>query len=293
MKRDELRAYFKPYKLVYIYENSIDSRGKPPTEDQVFEATEESFERIMRLTQKLYNDLQWRNVFVTADHGYMYEKTDVNESNFCKVPKDENFLDSNKRMAIGYNLDEADCVVKYSAKELNIAGDAEFLVAKSMQRIRAKGGGSKFVHGGATLQEIVVPLIKLNRNTEFKSRPVEFDVIRSTSVITSNVFPLTFIQKEPVEQKIQPVDIQVSIYSKDDELLSDVHEICFDANSKNLDTMHKKVTFHFIKDMTALNGQNVYLKVMTKAKGTKEFNKELQEKRESYTVNISFGAEEW
>jgi len=293
MKREELRTYFKPYKLVYIYENSIDSRGKPPTEDQVFEATEECFERIIRLTKKMHNELQWRNVFITADHGYMYEKTDVNESNFCKVPKDENFLDSNKRMAIGHNLDEADCVLKYSAKELNIAGDAEFLIAKSMQRIRAKGGGSKFVHGGATLQEIIIPLIKVNRNTELKSRAVEFDVIRSTSVITANVFPVTFLQKEAVADKILPRDIQVSIYSKDDELLSDVHEICFDTKDENRDKMHKKVTFHFSKDMTAFNGQNVYLKVMTKAHGTNEFNKELRDKRESYSVNISFGAEEW
>jgi len=293
MKREELRTYFKPYKLVYIYENSIDSRGKPPTEDQVFEATEECFERIIRLTKKMHNELQWRNVFVTADHGYMYEKTDVNESNFCKVPKGENFLDSNKRMAIGHNLDEADCVLKYSAKELNIAGDAEFLIAKSMQRIRAKGGGSKFVHGGATLQEIIIPLIKVNRNTELKSRAVEFDVIRSTSVITANVFPVTFLQKEAVADKILPIDIQVSIYSQDDELLSDVHEICFDTKDENRDKMHKKVTFHFSKDMTAFNGQNVYLKVMTKAHGTNEFNKELRDKRESYSVNISFGAEEW
>jgi uncharacterized protein (TIGR02687 family) len=293
MKKLELRDFFKPYKLVYIYENSIDSRGKPPTEDQVFEATEESFDRIIRLTKKIHNDLQWRNVFVTADHGYLYEKTDVNESNFCKVPKDDSFSDSNKRMAIGNNLEVADCVVKYQASELNIQSDTEFLVAKSMQRIRSKGGGSKFVHGGATLQEVVIPLIKVNRNTDLKSHTVDFDVIRSSSIITSNIFLMTFLQKEPVGDKVLVQQIQVSLYSSNDELLSDVHEIYFDTNTENLDKMHKKVTFSFNRDMTSLNGQNVYLKVMTQAKGTKDFNKELRDKRETYTINISYGAEEW
>lgn len=293
MKRDELRSFFKPYKLVYIYENSIDSRGKPPTEDQVFEATEEGMDRIMRLTKRMHNELQWRNVFITADHGYLYEKTDVNESNFCKVPKDENFSDSNKRMAIGNNLQANDCVLKYNARELNIQSDTEFLIAKSMQRIRSKGGGSKFVHGGATLQEIVIPLMKVNRNTNLKNRPVDFDVIRSSSMITANVFPITFLQKELVGEKVLPVNIQVGLYSQNNELISDIHEISFNAKANESDKMHQKVTFNFSRDMTTLNGQNVYLKVMTKAKGTNNFNKELVNKKENYTISISFGAEEW
>jgi len=293
MKRDDARAFFKPYNLVYIYENSIDSRGKPPTEDQVFEATEECFDRLMRLTKKLQNELMWRNVFITADHGYLYEKTNVDESNFCQVPKDERWSDSNKRMAIGNNLEDAPCVLKYNAAELNVSGDTEFLIAKSMQRIRSKGGGSKFVHGGATLQEIIIPLIKINRNTELKSAPVDFDVIRSSGVISTNLFPVTFLQKEPVGDKTLPQCVQVSICNAQDEIISDVHEIYFESKEKDPAKMHQKITFHFIKDLTSLNGQSVTLKIMTKALGTNDFNKELSEKRDSYTINISLGVEEW
>lgn len=293
MKKDELRKFFKPYRLVYIYENSIDSRGKPPTEDQVFEATEECFDRITRLTKKIHNDLQWRNILITSDHGYLYEKTDVDESNFCKVPRDDRWSDSNKRMAIGNNLEAAPCVIKFDAEQLNITGDTQFLIAKSMQRIRSKGGGSKFVHGGATLQEVVIPLIKVNRNTELRSRPVDFDVIRSSAIITANLFPLTFLQKEPVQEKVLPQHIQVSIVSKDGELLSDVHELIFDSKEKDLAKMHQKVTFNFSKDMTSLNNQDVKLRVMAKAQGTNDFNKKLTDKEDSYTINISFIAEEW
>ena len=293
MKRDEARAFFKPYRLVYIYENSIDARGKPPTEDQVFEATEECFARIARLVKKLHNELQWRNVLITADHGYLYEKSDVDESHFCKVPRDERWVDSNKRMAIGNDLEAAPCVVKYEAKELGVSGDTQFLIAKSMQRIRSKGGGSKFVHGGATLQEIVVPLIKVNRKPELKSRPVDFDVIRSSSMITANVFPVTFIQKEPVREKVLPQHIQVSICSEEGELLSDVHELIFDSRESDPAKMHQRVTFRFSRDLTAFNNQSVVLRVMAKAQGTNEFNKELTDKCDRYTVNISFGAEEW
>jgi len=294
MKKAELRAFFKPYKLVYIYENSIDATGdNRTTQDQVFEATEACFERLTRLTKKIHNDLQWRNLFITADHGYLYEKTEIDESNFCKVPRSENWLYSNKRMAIGYDLSPSPCVMKYDATQLNIAGSAEAIIARSTQRIRGKGGGSKFVHGGATPQEVIIPLIKVNRNTELKSRQVDFDVIRSSSLITSNVFPVTFLQKEPVGEKVSPLHVQVSLCSEEGELLSDVHEIIFDSGENDPQKLHKKVTFHFSKDMSALNQKKVLLKVVTKAQGTEEFNKVLTHKQESYTVNISFGAEEW
>jgi len=293
MKKDEMRTFFKPYKLIYIYENSIDSRGKPPTEDQVFGATEECFERVERLTKKVQNDLQWRNILITADHGYLYEKTNIDESNFCKVPKDEKFSDSNKRMAIGNDLSDAPCVLKYDAQQLNISGDTQFLIAKSMQRIRSKGGGSKFVHGGATLQEVVVPLIKVSRHTELKSSTVDFDIIQSSSLITSNVFPVTFLQKEPVEEKRTAQQIQVSICDSDGKVLSDVHEVILDSTEKDTAKMHKKVTFSFSRDLSGMNGQSVHLKVMTKAQGTNDYNKENLAKQMNYTINISFGGEEW
>jgi len=293
MKRDEARAFFKPYRLVYLYENSIDARGKPPTEDQVFEATEECFGRITRLVKKLHNELQWRNVLITADHGYLYEKSDVDESRFCQVPRDERWVDSNKRMAIGDDLETAPCVLKYDAAFLGIEGTTQFLIAKSMQRIRAKGGGSKFVHGGATLQEVVIPLIKVNRKTELRSRPVDFDVIRSSSAITSNLFIVTFLQKEPVHEKILPQHVQVSICDEEGNVLSDVHELVFDSSESDPEKMHRKVTFRFSRDLTPLNGRSVVLRIMARAQGTNEFNKELTEKSDRYTVNISFGAEEW
>ncbi len=294
MKKAQLREFFKPYKLVYIYENTIDATGDSrTTQDQVFEATEACFERLTRLIKKIHNDLQWRNLFITADHGYLYEKTEIDESNFCKVPRAENWLYSNKRMAIGYDLAESPCVLKYDAAQLNISGNAEAIIARSTQRIRGKGGGSKFVHGGATPQEVIIPLIKVNRKTELKSREVDFDVIRSSSLITSNVFSVTFLQKEPVGEKVLPLHVQVGLYSQEGELLSDLHEIVFDSREKDPQKLHKKITFFFSKDVTTLNQKKVLLRVVTKAQGTQEFNKVLTHKQESYTVNISFGAEEW
>jgi len=101
------------------------------------------------------------------------------------------------------------------------------------------------------------------------------------------------LQKEPVGDKILARHIKVGLYLQNDELISDIHEIHFDIKSNDLEKMHKQVIFNFNTDMTALNGQNIYLKVMSKVSGTDIFKKELNDKKEIYTVNISFGAEEW
>lgn len=39
-------------------------------------------------------------------------------------------------------------------------------IPKSINRLRLKGSGSRFVHGGATLQEVVIPVISINKKRQ-------------------------------------------------------------------------------------------------------------------------------
>ena len=67
----------------------------------------------------------------------------------------------NRRFIIGKNLEENSCALKFTSNELGINGDNDFLITKSINKIRKQGGGNRFVHGGATLQELVVPLLEI------------------------------------------------------------------------------------------------------------------------------------
>ena len=47
--------------------------------------------------------------------------------------------------------------------------------------MRMKGSGSRYVHGGASLQEVVVPVIKVNKGRQTDTSYVEVNIIQGAS----------------------------------------------------------------------------------------------------------------
>ncbi len=72
--------------IIYIYHNAIDAEGdKAATEHKVFSATEDAFRELSGLVRKLVNDISAIHFYITADHGYLYRRTPLAESD--KTPK--------------------------------------------------------------------------------------------------------------------------------------------------------------------------------------------------------------
>ena len=76
-------------------------------------------------------------------------------------------------------------------------------------RIKMKGGGLNFVHGGISLQEMVVPVIEYhflrNQSKEYQknksrydTKPVEISLLSANRKISNMIFSLNFYQKDAV-----------------------------------------------------------------------------------------------
>ncbi|MHA1279900.1 MAG: BREX-1 system phosphatase PglZ type A, partial [Candidatus Helarchaeota archaeon] len=112
MRREEGRQFTKQYKVIYIYHNEIDAVGdNPKSESQVFDAVEKEFELIKKLIRQIIN-FNGTNVLITADHGFLYQHSDIKESDFCKVEKLGEVFFSNHRCIVGKKLTEDSCVKK-------------------------------------------------------------------------------------------------------------------------------------------------------------------------------------
>jgi hypothetical protein len=68
---------------------------------------------------------------------------------------------------------------RFHSSQVGLGGDIEIAIPKSINRLRLKGAGSRYVHGGASLQEVVIPVIKINKKRESDISKVEIEVIRS------------------------------------------------------------------------------------------------------------------
>jgi len=146
------RGFVKKYDLIYIYHNRIDKVGDDKTsEEKVFEAVEQELEFLMDVIKKIAN-MNGNNMFITADHGFLYQNNELEESDFSIAQVKGEIWKESRRYIIGKNLKGDSSTKHFTAEQLYLSGDAEVLIPKSINRIRIKGAGSRYVHGGASLQ---------------------------------------------------------------------------------------------------------------------------------------------
>src|SRR5690606_24596460 len=122
---------------------------------------------------------------------------------------------------IGKNITGDNATKAFKGKDLGIASDIDVLIPKSINRLRIKGAGSRFIHGGSSPQEIVIPVISITKKRLDTTSKVDIDIIKSTDRITTNILAVSFIQTDLVTEQTLPRTLRVAIYAEDGELLSD------------------------------------------------------------------------
>ena len=282
----EGRTFVKQYDLIYIYHNRIDKTGDDKaTEERVFDAVEQEFDFLMDMMKKIAN-MNGNNMMITADHGYIYQHSDLDESDFVTSRHSGTNWKENRRFVIGEDLNGDDTTKAFKGSELNIDSDVDVLIPKSVNRLRISGAGSRFVHGGATMQEIVIPLLKVSKKRQDTTSQVDIDIIKSTDRITTNILAVSFIQSNLVTEQVLPRTIRAAIYAEDEERLSDLFTYNFDIDEGSERQREVKHRFQLMSKASGkYKNQRVKLVLEEPVEGTTKW-KEYQSF--FYTLNISF-----
>ena len=293
MKSDDCRALVRDHDVIYIYHNRIDATGdKRESEERVFEAVEETLQDMIRLIKKL-TAANASNLLVTSDHGFLYQNRAIDESDFSgDEVKGEQILYRDRRFVLGKGLVESPALHKFTSEQLGLSGKSEVQIPKSISRLRLKGSGSRFVHGGASLQEVVIPVLKINKKRQSDIAVVEVDIIRgASSVITSGQLAVTMYQAGAVTDKVQPRMLRAGIYTEAGDLISDSHELTFDIVSDNPREREFQVRFVLTRKADEVNGQEVIMRLDERHAGTshfKEYKSLRYMMRRSFTSDFDF-----
>ncbi|MGQ1787993.1 BREX-1 system phosphatase PglZ type A [Saccharicrinis sp. GN24d3] len=282
----EGRAFVKKYDLIYIYHNRIDKVGDDKTsEDKVFEAVEDELQFLMDLMKKIAN-MNGSNMMVTSDHGFLYQHSELSESDFSVSNHQGEVWKENRRFVIGKNLQGDNSTKLFKGKDLNLSTDIDLLFPKSINRLRVKGAGSRFIHGGTSLQEIVVPLVNVTKKKKDTVSQVDIDIIKSTDRITTNILSVSFIQSNLVTEQVLPRVLRTAIYAEDGELLSDQFKYNFDIAEGSERMREVKHRFQLSsKASSKYKNQRVRLVLEEPVEGTTKWR---EYKDYFYTLNISF-----
>ncbi len=270
MRQEECRTLIRNHDVVYIYHNGIDSVGdKRESEGQVFESVEKSIQEVIRLIKKLTGE-NANNLLVTADHGFIYQDRAIDESDFTgNDAQGDKILFRDRRFVLGHGLHPSASLHSFTSEQLGLSGSVAVQIPKSINRLRLKGSGSRYVHGGASLQEVVIPVLKVNKKRSSDVSCVDVDFIQGTnSIISTGQIAVVLYQTEPVTDKVQSRTLRAGIYTKSGALISDNQELTFDFSSENPRERELQIKLILSREADAADKQEVLLKLEEKQSGT-------------------------
>ena len=271
MNRTEIRNYMKDKSLVYVYHNTIDAAGEHQ-ESKVFDACTNAIDEILALIKKLYNSLQISNFIVTADHGFLYRELKVDDSLKYNDVSKLKPVELSRRYAIVND----DTSVPYTLKfKLDYMGDNRQSVIMPYSYDYFKSpGGIQYVHGGPSLQEIVVPYLRISelRSGALKESigPVGVRIKSLNRTITQRSFTIDFEQYEKVADK--KTERKLITYFVDDQGNDVSGRYTFIASSDSDDLMQRITRIRFTLNNIEFNRDRRYSLILKDdSQGENEF----------------------
>ena len=290
---DERRELFKNNRVLYIYHDVIDATGdKQGTERRVFEAADQAIGELVDLVKKAAN-ANATNIFVTADHGFLFQDEELPEQFFLsEAPQGDAILVKNKRYVLGHGMKVENAFTTFSAEQLGLEGDIEVQIPKSIHRLRLPGGGSRFVHGGATLQEVVVPVLAVNKKRKSDTRLVNVKVLPDTDKITTGQLVVRLFQSEPVSDKVQARTLRAGLYVGETLISNDPPpELTFDSISPEQRDRYQSIQLLLNQDANDYNNRAVEFRLEERIPNTNQwrvYEKAIYTLKRSFTSDFDF-----
>jgi len=288
---DERRELFKANRVLYVYHNRIDATGdKPGTERQVFEAVDDTLRDVVDLVKKLAS-ANATNIFITADHGFLFQDEALADTFFLSTqPQGDDIKVINRRFVLGTGLRVDPAFATFEAAQLGLDSELEIQIPKSIHRLRLAGGGSRFVHGGATLQEIVVPVLAVNKKRKSDTRPVNVEVWPESDKITTGQVVVRMFQTDPVNDKVQPRTLRAGLYVGET-LISNLLDLTFDQTSTDKRDRYQSARMLLSQESSDYNNRAVEFRLEERIPNTNQwrvFAKAVYTLKRSFASDFDF-----
>ncbi len=294
MKRAERSALVKGMDVVYLYHDTIDDASHT-SDTSVFPACDKAISELKNLVRIIVNEFGGTRIMITADHGFLYTYSPLTEDD--KVDK-TSFNGMDVEYGRRYAIMQKGAAPKYLMPVKFLDGKSEFdgFAPRESIRIKMNGGGLNFVHGGISLQEMVVPVIEYrylrNDSMEYKrnkqkydTKPVTVSLLSANRKISNMIFSLNFYQKDAVGDNREATTYLVYFTDESGKQISDVQKIIADKASDNGADRTFRCNFN-LKSLKYSNTATYYL-VIADEQGLQ------MPQREQFQIDIAFAVDEF
>lgn len=196
LQKSKLAKKIGDAQVVIVRSQEIDHAGETGFNFQARQVMDTVIDNIRRAIGKLAG-VGVENTVITADHGHLFA-SDRDESMRTDAPGGDT-VELHRRCWIGRGGATPPGCVRVAATQLGYASDLEFVFPTGAGVFRA-GGDLAFHHGGASLQEIIVPVLTIRTKARESAQPSAGPVTATglPTAVTNRIFSvtLTFGEKQ-------------------------------------------------------------------------------------------------
>ena len=248
--QDKNREIFK-HSLVYIFHDVIDKTGHDGNAKQVSKACREAITELGTMIPKIHSSYNVTEVYVTSDHGFLFNDMDFADKDKHKIT--EEAIERSSRYYMTLSAAEVDGIVKFPLNEVSgmeNGDDVYVAVPQGTNRLAAPSGGYMFTHGGAALQEIIIPVILSCKERIDTKQPVGVMVLDRKLSMQASRLRFKLLQAEAVSMDMKERTVKVALYHND-EPVTPIKEIVLDKTDPSLDNRKILVDLTLNKNVDA------------------------------------------
>ncbi len=244
------RALFKR-PLVYIFHNTIDEASHSQSPFEVIAACRKAIQQLAVLINRLHASWNVNYVMLTADHGFIYNDIRFEEKDKHSIKDD--CIEKKTRYYLTNSQQAIDGIAKFplqSASGMSSKEAVQIAVPLGTNRLAAPGGYN-FAHGGATLQEMIIPVIHSKLRKVEKTEKVNVALVNPNLSMVSSRLKFQLIQSEAVSMNVKERTIICGVYNGDDLVTESKRVTLNSTDSINLNNRVYDITLILNKSTTS------------------------------------------
>ena len=248
--QEKNREIFK-HPLVYIFHDVIDKTGHDGNAKQIVNSCRDAITELKKMIPKIHASYNVTEVYITSDHGFLFN--DIMFADKDKHKIEEDCLERSTRYYLTESKDEVSGVVKFPLNEVSgmvNVGDVMVAVPMSTNRFAAPSGGYMFTHGGAALQELIIPVITSRQERDDNKQPVGVMILDRRLSMQASRLRFKMLQTEAVSMDMKERPIRVALYHNDVPV-TPVKDILLDKTDPSLDNRKIQVDLTLNKNIDA------------------------------------------
>ena len=244
------RELFK-HPLVYIFHDVIDENSHPQNPFEVIRSCRTAINQLTALVKRLHATMNVHNVVVTADHGFIYNDIRFEEKDKHSIA--DNNIEKKTRYYLTDNSMKVEGIAKMPLEKVSgISSSKPLYVAVPIGTNRlAAPGGYNFAHGGGTLQEMIIPVVKSNLRRTDKTEKVGVSLMSHNLNMVSSRLKFHLIQSEAVSMTVMERKVVCQVFNGDEPVTAEKELLLNSADSANLNNRVFEVTLNLNKSVTS------------------------------------------